>query len=202
VHGFCTIWKPGCFQSFLCVEHSSDWETEHNLVTTLFFIIWIPRIPRKSINSTATIVNEDQPEYCPASSSSLSMDLQLFVVPWPIFSFLMLYRVSRTPCTADQPVASPLPSHRVSQTQNKHTNFDPSVWVGEAGSGLRQRSHCVRHVNLHTNKQTNKLHGLSPRANHTDRATAACRRSDCQLVRMKGVTWLAWRIPTAVFSVF
>jgi hypothetical protein len=26
-----------------------------------------------------------------------------------------------------------------------------------------------------------KLHGLSPRANYTDRATAACWRSDCQL---------------------
>jgi hypothetical protein len=26
-----------------------------------------------------------------------------------------------------------------------------------------------------------KLHGLSPRANYTDRATATCRRSDCQL---------------------
>jgi hypothetical protein len=26
-----------------------------------------------------------------------------------------------------------------------------------------------------------KPHGLSPRANYTDRATAACRRSDCQL---------------------
>jgi hypothetical protein len=25
-----------------------------------------------------------------------------------------------------------------------------------------------------------KLHGLSPRANYTERATAACRRSDCQ----------------------
>jgi hypothetical protein len=24
-----------------------------------------------------------------------------------------------------------------------------------------------------------KLHGLSPRANYTDRATIACRRSDC-----------------------
>jgi hypothetical protein len=36
-----------------------------------------------------------------------------------------------------------------------------------------------------------KLHGLSPRANYTDRATAACRRSDCQLVRIKGATWSA-----------
>jgi hypothetical protein len=26
-----------------------------------------------------------------------------------------------------------------------------------------------------------KLHGLSPRANYTDRATASCRRSDCQI---------------------
>jgi hypothetical protein len=36
-----------------------------------------------------------------------------------------------------------------------------------------------------------KLHGLSPQANSTDRATAACRRSDCQLVRIEGATWSA-----------
>jgi hypothetical protein len=36
------------------------------------------------------------------------------------------------------------------------------------------------------------LHGLSPRANYTDRATAACQRSDCQLLRIEGATWLAW----------
>jgi hypothetical protein len=36
-----------------------------------------------------------------------------------------------------------------------------------------------------------KLHGLSPRANYTDRETAACRRSDCQLVRLEGSTWSA-----------
>jgi hypothetical protein len=30
-------------------------------------------------------------------------------------------------------------------------------------------------------KQTNKLRGLSPQANYTDRATAAYRRSWCQL---------------------
>jgi hypothetical protein len=41
-----------------------------------------------------------------------------------------------------------------------------------------------------TTKQ-NKLHGLSPRANYTDRATAACRRSDCQLLRIEGATWSA-----------
>jgi hypothetical protein len=47
-----------------------------------------------------------------------------------------------------------------------------------------------------------KLHGLSPRANYTDRATAACWQSDCQLLRTDGATWSAWRISTAVFSIF
>jgi hypothetical protein len=46
-------------------------------------------------------------------------------------------------------------------------------------------------TNKQTNKQTNKLHGLSPRANYTDRATATCRRSDCQLLWIKGATWSA-----------
>jgi hypothetical protein len=36
-----------------------------------------------------------------------------------------------------------------------------------------------------------KLHGLSPRANYTDRATAACRRSSCQLLQIEGATWSA-----------
>jgi hypothetical protein len=51
-------------------------------------------------------------------------------------------------------------------------------------------------------KKTNKLHGLIPRTNYTERATAACRRNDCQLLRIKGATWSAWRIPTTVLSVF
>jgi hypothetical protein len=54
-------------------------------------------------------------------------------------------------------------------------------------------------ANSRNNKQ-HKLHGPSPRANYTDRATVACRRSDWQLLRIKGATWSAWRIPTAVFS--
>jgi hypothetical protein len=36
-----------------------------------------------------------------------------------------------------------------------------------------------------TLKKTN-LHGLSPRANYTDRATADCQRSDRQLLRIEG----------------
>jgi hypothetical protein len=64
--------------------------------------------------------------------------------------------------------------------------------------------HARTHAHTHTQKLKlkTKLHGLSPRANYTDRAIAACRRSDCQLVRIEGATWSAWRILTAVFSVF
>jgi hypothetical protein len=32
-----------------------------------------------------------------------------------------------------------------------------------------------------TKYKKKKIHGLSPRANYTKKATAACRRSDCQL---------------------
>jgi hypothetical protein len=51
----------------------------------------------------------------------------------------------------------------------------------------------------HELKKT-KLHCLSPRANYTDRATAACQR--WLRLRIEGATWSAWRIPTAVFSIF
>jgi hypothetical protein len=40
-------------------------------------------------------------------------------------------------------------------------------------------------------KKKKKLHGLSPRANYTDRATAAYGRSDCQLLRIEGAKWSA-----------
>jgi hypothetical protein len=49
------------------------------------------------------------------------MVLQPFVGPWPFFSFLILFTVDRSPWTGDQPVARPLPTHRTTQTQNKHT---------------------------------------------------------------------------------
>jgi hypothetical protein len=63
------------------------------------------------------------------------------------------------------------------------------------GHPLEKPVNCRLSINL-------KLHGLSPRAHCTDRATAACRRSDCQLVRIEGATWSAWQIPPAVFSRF
>jgi hypothetical protein len=50
---------------------------------------------------------------------------------------------------------------------------------------------CVDWISLAQDKEQweKKLHGLSPRANYTDRAAAACRRSACQLLRIEGATW-------------
>jgi hypothetical protein len=47
-----------------------------------------------------------------------------------------------------------------------------------------------------------KLCGLRPQTNCADQATAACRRSWCQLLRIEGVALSAQRTPTAVFSTF
>jgi hypothetical protein len=73
-----------------------------------------------------------------------------FVYLGRFFSFLILYTVGRTPCTEDQPVASPLPTHRTTQAQNKPTQtsmtpssgvrtHDPSVRAGEDCPCLRTR---------------------------------------------------------------
>jgi hypothetical protein len=50
-----------------------------------------------------------------------------------------------------------------------------------------------RQIQLHNNSVA-----FSPQANYTDRATAACRRSWCQLLRIEDVAWSVQRIPTAV----
>jgi hypothetical protein len=54
------------------------------------------------------------------------------------YSFVILYTVGRTPWTGDQPVERPLPTHRTTQTQNKHTptympwiGFEPTIPVLE-----------------------------------------------------------------------
>jgi hypothetical protein len=46
-----------------------------------------------------------------------SMALQPFVGSRPFFSFVILYTIGRTPWTGDQPVASPLITHRAAETE-------------------------------------------------------------------------------------
>jgi hypothetical protein len=63
--------------------------------------------------------------------------------PWPLLQFLNLYTVGRTPWTGDRPVARPLPTHRATQTHNKHTQtsmsrvgFEPTIPVFERAKTL------------------------------------------------------------------
>jgi hypothetical protein len=57
-------------------------------------------------------------------------------------------------------------------------------------------------VGAHSAKITNNSMANSPRANYTDRVTAAYRRSVCQPLPIEGVAWSERRIPTVVISVF
>jgi hypothetical protein len=70
------------------------------------------------------------------------MALQLFVGPWPLFSFFIFYRIGRIPRTEDQPIARPLPTHRT-QTWNKRTltcmprvGFEPAIPVFERAKAV------------------------------------------------------------------
>jgi hypothetical protein len=84
----------------------------------------------------------------------LSMALQPFVGPWPLFSFLILYTSGRTPWMGDQPVARPLPTQNNKNRINAHPDIhnssgirthDPSVPAGEDCSCLdRATEHCDR----------------------------------------------------------
>jgi hypothetical protein len=47
-----------------------------------------------------------------------------------------------------------------------------------ACSRVTLEHHMQEDCDVYTGLYKKKLHGLSPRANYTDRATAACRRSD------------------------
>jgi hypothetical protein len=56
------------------------------------------------------------------------MALQPFFGPWPLLQFRNLfYTDGRTPWTSDQTVTRPLPTHRTTQTQNKHTHKYPCL---------------------------------------------------------------------------
>jgi hypothetical protein len=74
---------------------------------------------------------------------------QPFVDLGRFFSFLMLYTVGRTPCTWDQPVARPLPTHRTTQTDihalSGTRTHDLSVRASEDSSCLRLRDQYDLH---------------------------------------------------------
>jgi hypothetical protein len=86
----------------------------------------------------------------------------LYILFWgalaAFFTFVILYKVGRTPWTGDQHVASPLSTHRTEQTQNKRTQtsmprvgFEPMTPVleGAKTSCFRPRDHRDRRYVSH-----------------------------------------------------
>jgi hypothetical protein len=89
-------------------------------------------------------------------SICLSMALQSFVAPWPLFQFLNSVHRRRTPWTGDQPVSRPLQyKHRINADIHCLSwirSHDPSVRVIEDSSCFRPRGHCdqgIRNTNRH-----------------------------------------------------
>jgi hypothetical protein len=79
----------------------------------------------------------------------------------------------------------------VEETNNKpsHLNMARQLLIKPKVSS---KGFCERtYTKYFEKKKKTTILGLSPRANYTDRATAACRRSDCQLFRIEGATWSA-----------
>jgi hypothetical protein len=100
---------------------------------------------RGTRNRYKTLIGKFQPPVVLHRSRSLSLSLSLSLSmalqpfgPWRFFSFLVLYTVGRTPWTGVQLVARQLPTHRMTQTQNKrtqtsmpHVGFDHTTPVFE-----------------------------------------------------------------------
>jgi hypothetical protein len=97
------------------------------------------------------------------------------------FSFLILHTVCRTPWTADQAVTTPLSTHR--QTCMPRVGFERTVPEFERAKTVHALGRAVTVTDRNTKKKTPWSESASEL---TDRATAACRRSDCQLLRING----------------
>jgi hypothetical protein len=73
--------------------------------------------------------------------------------------------------------------------------YNPIQPLYESGALKMTSTMCMKINILKTHLgamlRKKKLHGPNSRANYTDRATADCRRSDCQLLRIESATWSA-----------
>jgi hypothetical protein len=95
-----------------------------------------------------------------------------------------------------EPTARPLQPTGKSDFSSSEVNFFASIlylYPSSFSRGLVGRVHSYRCGGPGSipGTKTKKLHDLSRRANYTDRETAACQRSDFQLLRIKGATWSA-----------
>jgi hypothetical protein len=115
------------------------WET---IVLTLLSNSWSPKFHSSPLTGVIFICDCTEVFY-------LSVALQPL---WTLAAFFSsFYIVGSTPWTGDQPVGSPLSTHRRTQIQNYRTQismlrvgFEPTIPVFERGSGLRTCGHCAR----------------------------------------------------------
>jgi hypothetical protein len=100
-----------------CIESWDSWTPVHNL--RRFCRLWDTSI---QFNMHTKIVHT-----CMQSETTIYYyyyyTALLSGLGRSFFSFLILYTISRTPWTGDQPVGRPLSTHRTTQTQNKCTHY-------------------------------------------------------------------------------
>jgi hypothetical protein len=127
------------------------------LITEISSVPFFKRFRRGWLPANPSILLGAPHNPDPRRDNSSKLQQIVLLEPWPLSQFLDLYTVGRTPWTGDQAVWRPLPTHRTTQTQNKHTDIhassrirthDPSVREGEDSSCLRPCGHCVRPLGL------------------------------------------------------
>jgi hypothetical protein len=85
------------------------------------------------------------PSVRPSVRPSIHLSLYSPCEPWPLFQFLNLYTVGRTPWTSDQPVIRPLPTHSTTQTQTSmpRVGFEPTMTVFERAKTVPCSDHAA-----------------------------------------------------------
>jgi hypothetical protein len=96
--------------------------------------------------------------------------------PWPLFQFLNLYRVCRTPWTGDQPITRPLPTHRATKTHNKRTRTSmPRVGFEST---------------IPVFKRTKRVHALDRAVTVIDFIAGTLREISKKLLQMRDITFV------------
>jgi hypothetical protein len=134
------------------------------------------KIPRSYIAEDSTLVTMQ----CGSWAINVSVAPSAFIIHYT-GTHVQIYTASRTTLTVVLTLTAArtwnLTSVHVAEGLNKYHDMQ----TGAAAYVTYQ----IAHRNTY---KTNQLRGLSPQANYTDRATADCRRSWWQLLRIESVT--------------
>jgi hypothetical protein len=96
------------------------------------------------------------------------MALQPFVRPWPLYKFLDLLHSRHDSMDGDQPVARPLPAHRIAQTQTAmpQVGFETMIPVFEGAKIVHDLDRAVTvigkaHIRKNKNRNTDSISVIS-----------------------------------------